>query len=51
MDFGDGAVSSESFSAEMIDGAGDAEDRERLSEAEREDESFRKMVDSLDLAL
>lgn len=51
VDFGDGAVSFESLRAEIIDGAGDAEDRARLSEVEREDESFRNIVDSLDLAL
>lgn len=37
----------------MTEGAGDAEDRERLSEVEkeREDESFLNIVDSFDLVL
>lgn len=38
---------------ELVEGAGEAEDRERRSdvEAERLDESLRNIVDSFDLAL
>jgi hypothetical protein len=58
VDFGEGATSFESLSVEIIegaaDGAGEAEDRERLSEVDKEreeDESFLKIVDNLFLAL
>lgn len=56
VDFGEDATSFESLIVEMIDGvadgAGEAEDRERLSDIERdEDESFLKIVDNLFLAL
>jgi hypothetical protein len=50
---GEDVISFVSRILELVDGAGEAEDRERRSdvEADRLDESFLNMVDSFDLAL
>jgi hypothetical protein len=50
---GEDVISFVSRILELVEGAGEAEDRERRSdvEADRLDESFLNMVDSFDLAL